>query len=165
MSGYITTEEHESVMRRNHQLTLELRSAREDIMRAREDTMQAEKATRDLAAWAYHQLQRHKRELAEASNAKKSCEVYKEWNNKKRHKQDVQVLNTAWLNFVETLIVLREEPRRGDGQTQEGKENKTGSCVDEDAGYSPPGADSLPSITDQVEELIAEEKDRLPMVM
>lgn len=165
MSGYITTEEHERVMRRNSQLTLELQSAKQELTKAKEDIARAEQGIRELAAWSYYQLQKRKEELAEARSAQMSCEVYATGDNERKHNQDVQALNAAWLSLVETMTASQEEARRGGGQTQEGKENEMVDYFDEDEDDSPPGAESFPSITDQVEELIAEEKDRLSMAI
>jgi hypothetical protein len=59
MSGYVTFEEHIRIREQNEELSSKLTAAKED-------TDRANKVSRDLAAWAYHERIHLTRELAAA---------------------------------------------------------------------------------------------------
>ncbi|KAF1947581.1 hypothetical protein EJ02DRAFT_449070, partial [Clathrospora elynae] len=176
MSKHTTPEEHECVVKQNAKLALELKSAKDDAARSN-------KASRDLAAWIYHE--RH-RLMCQLDTANKSKELAIE--------EAVQAeggsLTEAAHKFLELeinstraevgLLPLSHEEMsvrlglRSLAASQGARSPKatvldtitTRREMSDDGGshYSHSGDFGYPSIMEQVEQLIEEEKARLPSV-
>jgi len=162
MSGYVTLEEHERVMRHNTKLEEDLEEAKRATKKSRHDAEQAEEAFRKLAGWAYIERRRlleamENHEIAIDQAGGKAAVRYDASIHTK-----LEPPSAAQLNVADPTPAGQQRAdstiTRSNGEM---KNMKVEDVSDDDDGYTPPAADEFPSIDEQIDQLIAEEKGRL----
>jgi hypothetical protein len=160
MSGYITIEEHEQVLRQNAKLLQELRTAKEEAQCANN-------AIRDLAKWAYDErfrLMGTTREEDEAILSEAACRLLAQEVNKARAEVGLPPLSPEEMSLrLRVIHNGRRMHARGDvtahAQIYSDYLPEPDIVGAKEASAVDVGA--TPSIMEQVEELIAQEKGRL----
>ncbi|KAF2133287.1 hypothetical protein P153DRAFT_393126 [Dothidotthia symphoricarpi CBS 119687] len=170
-SYYSVIKEYECAIKHNAELWLELR-------KAKEDAECADKAARDLAAWMHDERQGLLQRIAElqATNDQLRIAVKEQkpkGRREKRSRKYVPVKPRHPYKFsedalfsVDDYLGMEEEiVVPGDNRIEVEMTKTWGLNVvdEEEDSYTPPDARESSSIMDQVDELIAEEKRRLPI--
>jgi hypothetical protein len=163
MSGYISTAEHERAMRQNVKLSQQLKQARKETAQAKREAEQAVKAFWKLAEWTYNERRRLLMELNGEGEGYKPHHLGNFLDMNQPDHAETLGLGGAASGFKHQNQQGREQNASISYNT-----NETSSKAEAEHGseqvneYEPPETDRGSSIFEQVDELIAEEKGRLP---
>jgi hypothetical protein len=163
MSGYISTEDHEHAMRQNVKLLQQLKQAREETVQAKREADQALKAFWKLAEWGYNERRRLLMQLNGEGETYKPHHLGNFLDmNQPDHAETFGMGGAG--SELKHLDQQVEERNAGVTYTANGTSPKVEADdgTEEVNSYEPPEADRGSSIFEQVDELIAEEKGRLP---
>jgi len=149
-------------MRHNTRLEEELEEAKRVVDESRRNAEQAEEAFRKLAGWAYIERRRlleamkHHGIAIDQPGGRAAVQYEASVHTK------LKPPSAAQMNGADPFSAGQQ---RADSTTArsngEMKVMKVEDVSDDDDGYTPPAADEFPSIDEQVDQLIAEEKGRL----
>jgi hypothetical protein len=134
--GYVATDEYLSLMKQNSELSRELEQARNEVEKANAGAALAATAFRKLAEWSYNERQRLLDEVP-------------------RPEDEINELDFEWLKH--TLEILKGQQQARKVKDSRVSEVRNITVLQKDAS----DAEEIPSITDQIDLLISEEKAKL----
>ena len=166
MSGYVTLEEHERIMRHNSKLENSLEEAKKAIKESRHDAEQAKEAFRKLASWAYIERRRILEALEHHGIAIQQPDGRAAVQYEASVHTKLEPPSAAEMNGADPTSVGHQRAHSTAACSTGGmKKTKADDVSDVEDGddYTPAAADEFPSIDEQVDQLIAEEKGRLTL--